>query len=84
MCFFVYTIKRPPHSKSATMVVAVEALPFRSHERLRLNAPQRRYLRAFLQILARCMCIHLRSPLQQIIVNIGVVVAGKSDGAFLG
>ena len=27
------------------------------------------------------MCIHLRSPLQQIIENIGVVVASKSDGA---
>ena len=47
-----------------------------------MNAPRRRYLRAFLQILARCIDIHLRSPLQQIIENIGVVVASKSDGAF--
>ena len=51
-----------------------------SHKRLRLNTPQRRYLRAFLQILSRRIGIRLRSPLQQIIENIGVVVASKSNG----
>ena len=45
---------------------------------------KRRNFRAFLQILSRRIGIRLRSPLQQIIENIGVVVAGKSDGAFLG
>ena len=47
-----------------------------------MNPPKRRNFRAFLQILARCIDIHLRSPLQQIIENIGIVVASKSDGAF--
>ena len=45
-----------------------------------LNQPQSRHFRPFWQILAWCICIHLRSPLPKIIKNDGFEVASEFNG----
>ena len=45
-----------------------------------LNLPQSRRFRPFRQMLARCIHIHLRSPLLKIIKNGGFEVASEFNG----
>ena len=45
-----------------------------------LNLPQSRRFRPFRQMLARCIDIHLRSPLPKIIKNDGFEVASEFNG----
>ena len=51
-----------------------------SRMKTNLNLPQSRRFRPFRQMLARCIDIHLRSPLPKIIKNDGFEVASEFNG----
>lgn len=51
-----------------------------SRMKTNLNLPQSRRFRPFRQMLARCIHIHLRSPLPKIIKNGGFEVASEFNG----
>ena len=74
---------KPPSPKiieNSDVLVASKYCVACSRTEINLNKPQSRRFRPFRQMLARCIHIHLRSPLPKIIKNGGFEVASEFNG----